>query len=197
MTLLILITFAMEGPIFLRDDKTFFYLFQRHPSCMFLYFLLSYAVLDQLLRIFFRNDLHKMILQFPLLRFSFRTALSFKASLNIRKVNVREALSIKTTSNIRKMNVRDAISIKITSNIRKINVRKALSIKTTSNIRKVNVRDALSIKTTSNIRKINVSNDLPSHFKQYKKNNGSKHPWRMEPLLYQTSFLIHLNLLPA
>src|SRR5699024_3611111 len=175
----------------------FFYLFQRHPSCMFLYFLLSYAVLDQLLRIFFRNDLHKMILQFPLLRFSFRTALSFKASLNIRKVNVREALSIKTTSNIRKINVRRALSIKASLNIRKVNVRDALSIKTTSNIRKVNVRDALSIKTTSNIRKINVSNDLPSHFKQYKKNNGSKHPWRMEPLLYQTSFLIHLNLLPA
>src|SRR5699024_10482247 len=122
MTLLILITFAMEGPIFLRDDKTFFYLFQRHPSCIFLYFLLSYAVLDQLLRIFFRNDLHKMILQFPLLRFSFRTALSFKASLNIRKVNVRGAISIKTLSNIRKVNVRDALSIKTTSNIRKMNV---------------------------------------------------------------------------
>src|SRR5699024_12659833 len=157
MTLLFLIIFTMEVPIFLRDDKTFFYLFQRHPSCMFLYFLLSHAVLDQLLRIFFRNDLHKMILQFPLLRFSFRTALSFKASLNIRKVNVREALSIKTTSNIRKMNVRDAISIKINSNIRKINVRKALSIKNSQNKRKVNVKETSEIKTTQNTTKTNLT----------------------------------------
>src|SRR5699024_11648734 len=58
MTLLILITFTMEGPIFLRDDKTFFFLFQRHPSCIFLCFLLSYAGLDQLLRIFLSNQVY-------------------------------------------------------------------------------------------------------------------------------------------
>src|SRR5699024_10009688 len=69
----------------------------------------------------------KLILQFPLLRFSFRIALSIKTLSNITKVNVRDAISIKTLSNITKVNVRDALSIKTLSNITKVNVRDAIS----------------------------------------------------------------------